>query len=91
MEHKQSYSRGKPITILTRSELPLESKGTKGTSIRFWPDKEGFPLFTTIPSPNFDLMISLSSMECTVFFQYSQLLLNLTITPLLDESGSLPF
>ncbi|KAJ4911615.1 DNA gyrase subunit B [Raphanus sativus] len=42
MEHKQSYSRGKPITILTRSELPLESKGTKGTSIRFWPDKEVF-------------------------------------------------
>ncbi|KAL0728620.1 hypothetical protein Bca4012_024713 [Brassica carinata] len=42
VEHKQSYSRGKPITILTRSELPLESKGTKGTSIRFWPDKEVF-------------------------------------------------
>ncbi|CAF1879136.1 unnamed protein product [Brassica napus] len=42
VEHKQNYSRGKPITILTRSELPLESKGTKGTSIRFWPDKEVF-------------------------------------------------
>lgn len=42
VEHKQKYSRGKPISILTRSELPLESKGTKGTSIRFWPDKEVF-------------------------------------------------
>ncbi|KAF2561143.1 hypothetical protein F2Q70_00014040 [Brassica cretica] len=41
VEHKQKYSRGKSISILTRSELPLESKGTKGTSIRFWPDKEG--------------------------------------------------
>ncbi|KAL0708958.1 hypothetical protein Bca4012_015936 [Brassica carinata] len=42
MEHKQTYSRGKPITTLTCSDLPLESKGTKGTSIRFWPDKEVF-------------------------------------------------
>ncbi|CAG7878819.1 unnamed protein product [Brassica rapa] len=42
MEHKQTYSRGKPITTLTRCDLPLESKGTKGTSIRFWPDKEVF-------------------------------------------------
>ncbi|XP_010423625.1 PREDICTED: DNA gyrase subunit B, mitochondrial-like [Camelina sativa] len=42
MEHKQNYSRGKPITTLTCRVLPLESKGTKGTSIRFWPDKEVF-------------------------------------------------
>ncbi|KAG7549432.1 Histidine kinase/HSP90-like ATPase superfamily [Arabidopsis thaliana x Arabidopsis arenosa] len=42
MEHKQNYSRGKPITTLTCRVLPLESGGTKGTSIRFWPDKEVF-------------------------------------------------
>ncbi|XP_006287130.2 DNA gyrase subunit B, mitochondrial [Capsella rubella] len=41
MEHKQKYSRGKPITTLTCRVLPLEST-TKGTSIRFWPDKEVF-------------------------------------------------
>ena len=56
MEHKQTYSRGKPITTLTRCDLPLESKGTKGTSIRFWPDKEGFPLFTTFLTQDFDLI-----------------------------------
>jgi len=61
MEHKQNYSRGKPITTLTCRVLPLESKGTKGTSIRFWPDKEGFacfPLLTTLPKPKLDLMIN---------------------------------
>ncbi|CAA7033965.1 unnamed protein product [Microthlaspi erraticum] len=41
-EHKQKYSRGKPIDTLLSSDLPPESKGTKGTSIRFWPDKEVF-------------------------------------------------
>ena len=89
MEHKQKYSRGKPITILTRSELPLESKGTKGTSIRFWPDKEGFLLSsTTFPFPQvFDLMINSFpyGMNCFFSFQYSQRLLNLTIALLLEE------
>ncbi|KAL1201486.1 DNA gyrase subunit B [Cardamine amara subsp. amara] len=42
MEHKQNYSRGKPITTLMCRVLPQESKETKGTSIRFWPDKEVF-------------------------------------------------
>ncbi|CAL9229096.1 unnamed protein product [Arabidopsis halleri] len=42
MEHKQNYSRGKPITTLTCRVLPLESERTKGTSIRFWPDNEVF-------------------------------------------------
>ncbi|KFK24860.1 hypothetical protein AALP_AA8G034500 [Arabis alpina] len=42
MEYTQEYSRGKPVNSLMCSVLPPESKGTKGTSIRFWPDKEVF-------------------------------------------------
>uniref|UniRef100_A0A1J3HMK4 DNA gyrase subunit B n=2 Tax=Noccaea caerulescens TaxID=107243 RepID=A0A1J3HMK4_NOCCA len=42
MEFQQKYSRGKPITTLTCHVLPPESRGTQGTCIRFWPDKEVF-------------------------------------------------
>ncbi|KAL1192471.1 DNA gyrase subunit B [Cardamine amara subsp. amara] len=42
MEFQQKYSRGKPITTLTCHVLPPESRGTEGTCIRFWPDKEVF-------------------------------------------------
>lgn len=37
----QTYSRGKPITILKGLVLPAEKRDLQGTSIRFWPDKEG--------------------------------------------------
>lgn len=43
-EYQQKYSRGNPVTDLTSHALPVESKDLKGTRIRFWPDKEGFPL-----------------------------------------------
>ncbi|XP_009146852.1 DNA gyrase subunit B, chloroplastic [Brassica rapa] len=42
MEFQHKYSRGKPITTLTCHVLPPESRGTQGTCIRFWPDKEVF-------------------------------------------------
>ncbi|VVA97089.1 unnamed protein product [Arabis nemorensis] len=42
MEFQQKYSRGKPVTTLTCHVLPPESRGTQGTCIRFWPDKEVF-------------------------------------------------
>ncbi|CAH2054235.1 unnamed protein product, partial [Thlaspi arvense] len=42
MEFQHKYSRGKPITTLTCHVLPAESRGTQGTCIRFWPDKEVF-------------------------------------------------
>ncbi|RAL51900.1 hypothetical protein DM860_010618 [Cuscuta australis] len=42
MEHKQKYSRGKPTTDLIFHELSAEQKERRGTSIRFWPDKEVF-------------------------------------------------
>ena len=45
MEFQHKYSRGKPITTLTCHVLPPESRGTQGTCIRFWPDKEGLTLF----------------------------------------------
>ncbi|KAF5747933.1 DNA gyrase subunit B chloroplastic/mitochondrial-like [Tripterygium wilfordii] len=42
MEYSQKYSRGKPVTTLMYNVLPAESKDQKGTSIKFWPDKEVF-------------------------------------------------
>lgn len=42
-EYQQKYSRGNPVTTLMCYELSAESKDQKGTRIRFWPDKEGFP------------------------------------------------
>lgn len=41
-EYRQIYSRGKPVTALTYFKLSDELKARKGTSIRFWPDKEVF-------------------------------------------------
>ena len=46
--YKQTYSRGKPITNLIADELPADKKDLKGTTIHFWPDKEG-QLLNTIP------------------------------------------
>lgn len=45
MEYKQKYSRGKPVTKLTKEVLPDEQKDRKGTCIRFWPDKDGLLSF----------------------------------------------
>ncbi|XP_027360918.1 DNA gyrase subunit B, chloroplastic/mitochondrial-like isoform X2 [Abrus precatorius] len=42
MEYMQTYSRGKPVTILKCLVLPDEKKDLQGTRIRFWPDKEVF-------------------------------------------------
>ncbi|KAH0855208.1 hypothetical protein HID58_020398, partial [Brassica napus] len=42
MEFQHKYSRGKAHTTLTCHVLPPESRGTQGTCIRFWPDKEVF-------------------------------------------------
>ncbi|KAK7396170.1 hypothetical protein VNO78_16983 [Psophocarpus tetragonolobus] len=42
MEYMQTYSRGKPVTILKCLVLPDESKNLRGTRVRFWPDKEVF-------------------------------------------------
>ncbi|XP_050228146.1 DNA gyrase subunit B, chloroplastic/mitochondrial-like [Mercurialis annua] len=42
MEYNQRYSRGNPVTILMCHPIPVESMDRKGTSIRFWPDKEVF-------------------------------------------------
>lgn len=41
MEYMQTYSRGKPVTILKCLVLPDERKDLRGTRVRFWPDKEG--------------------------------------------------
>lgn len=41
-EYHQKYSRGNPVTPLTCLELPFKSVDSKGTRIRFWPDKEVF-------------------------------------------------
>ncbi|CAH9077689.1 unnamed protein product [Cuscuta europaea] len=41
-EHKQKYSRGKPTTSLICHELSAGQRDRRGTSIRFWPDKEVF-------------------------------------------------
>ncbi|KAL5720157.1 DNA topoisomerase (ATP-hydrolyzing) [Ranunculus cassubicifolius] len=41
-EHRQKYSRGKPVTSLTREVLSAESSDRRGTHIRFWPDAEVF-------------------------------------------------
>lgn len=40
-QYKQTYSRGKPITNLISHELPSNEKDLKGTTIHFWPDKDG--------------------------------------------------
>lgn len=40
-EFYQRYSRGKPVTALTRRQLPDEVHARRGTHIKFWPDKEG--------------------------------------------------
>lgn len=45
MEHKQQYSRGKAITQLQTSRLPVESSSRTGTRVVFVPDRE---VFTTI-------------------------------------------
>ncbi|XP_061364799.1 DNA gyrase subunit B, chloroplastic/mitochondrial-like isoform X2 [Gastrolobium bilobum] len=42
LEYMQTYSRGKPTTILKCLVLPVEKKDLRGTRIRFWPDKEVF-------------------------------------------------
>ncbi|XP_027353020.1 DNA gyrase subunit B, chloroplastic/mitochondrial isoform X2 [Abrus precatorius] len=42
MEYMQTYSCGKPVTILKCLVLPDEKKDLQGTRIRFWPDKEVF-------------------------------------------------
>lgn len=39
-EHRQSYSRGKPMTALSTITLPTESSSRQGTRIQFWPDKD---------------------------------------------------
>ena len=41
MEYMQTYSRGKPVSILKCLVLPDERKDLRGTRVRFWPDKEG--------------------------------------------------
>ncbi|KAK3163488.1 hypothetical protein QOZ80_1AG0004380 [Eleusine coracana subsp. coracana] len=41
-EHRQSYSRGKPMTALSTITLPAESNSRQGTRIKFWPDKDIF-------------------------------------------------
>ncbi|KAK3159921.1 hypothetical protein QOZ80_1BG0052780 [Eleusine coracana subsp. coracana] len=41
-EHRQSYSRGKPMTVLSTITLPPESSSRQGTRIKFWPDKDIF-------------------------------------------------
>lgn len=41
MEYKQKYARGKPLTDLSCHVLPPDSEDRQGTSVRFWPDKEG--------------------------------------------------
>ena len=48
LEYKQKYSRGKPVTNLTCHVLPVEQKDRQGTSIRFWPDKEGLYDYTCL-------------------------------------------
>ncbi|KAG5043251.1 hypothetical protein AAZX31_03G111300 [Glycine max] len=42
MEYMQTYSRGKPVSILKCLVLPDERKDLRGTRVRFWPDKEVF-------------------------------------------------
>ncbi|TKY62705.1 DNA gyrase subunit B [Spatholobus suberectus] len=42
MEYMQTYSRGKPVTILKCLVLPDGRKDLRGTRVRFWPDKEVF-------------------------------------------------
>ncbi|KAK7286683.1 hypothetical protein RJT34_21863 [Clitoria ternatea] len=42
IEYTQTYSRGKPVTILKCLVLPVEKQDLRGTRIRFWPDKEVF-------------------------------------------------
>ncbi|KAJ1405216.1 TOPRIM domain [Sesbania bispinosa] len=42
LEYMQTYSRGKPVTILKCLVLPVEKRDRQGTRIRFWPDKEVF-------------------------------------------------
>ena len=49
-EYRQNYARGKPVTILTCSQLSDELSARQGTRIRFWPDKEGFYSFTYLLS-----------------------------------------
>ncbi|XP_042484832.1 DNA gyrase subunit B, chloroplastic/mitochondrial-like [Macadamia integrifolia] len=42
MQYQQKYSRGKPVTALKSYVLPDESSHRRGTSIKFWPDREVF-------------------------------------------------
>lgn len=39
-EHRQRYSRGKPVTTLSTITLPAELSSRQGTRIKFWPDKD---------------------------------------------------
>ncbi|XP_078149032.1 DNA gyrase subunit B, chloroplastic/mitochondrial-like [Carex rostrata] len=77
-EYRQNYARGKPITPLTSYALTSESRTRRGTSIRFWPDKN---VFTT--SIEFDFNTISGRIRELAFLNPE-----LTITLTKEDSGS---
>ncbi|KAJ4789489.1 DNA gyrase subunit B [Rhynchospora pubera] len=71
-EYRQKYARGKAVTPLTSYALTAESRTRRGTSIRFWPDKD---VFTT--SVEFDFN-TISGRIRELAFLNSELTITLT-------------
>ena len=92
MEYMQTYSRGKPVSILKCLVLPDERKDLRGTRVRFWPDKEGLYYMVMLFQVMFFCFLwQISVLHMLYFYhnmQYSPLLFSLITTQQLDALGN---